>query len=268
MKIEYKKYNLAKEPVPLYSKNGHEIYWIGAATPTTLRNNIYLIRDGLEAMIVDCGSSDDFHDTLARIKQIMPVEYINRIFANHQDPDVTSGIIDWFKFNPKIELVTSPYINIFLEHYLSGINYKSFNVAKKKSMTLSSGAVLEFIPSPFMHSPGAVAIYDRQAKALFSGDIWAAISIEWSLVMSKDFNIYKENMDFFHKKYISSNKASRLFLSRLKDKQIDAILPQHGSIITGKENIKNALKYIKDLKCGVDLFPEVSDDELKFIEEM
>ena len=266
--IEYRKYDLAKEPVPLYLEGGHEIYWIGAATATTLRNNIYLIKDGVEAMIIDCGSSDDFENTLSRVEQITPIEYINRIFANHQDPDVTSGILDWLKLNPEMEVLTSPYINIFIEHYFGGMEYRYFNIEENKKLELSSGAVLEFIPSPFMHSAGAVTIYDHKAKALFSGDIWAAIAIEWDLVMRGDFQEHIEFMDYFHKKYISSNRASRAFLAKLKGKQIDAIFPQHGSIITGRERVKSALEYIRDLKCGVDFFPEIGDEELKFIEEM
>jgi len=268
MEIEYKKYNLAKEPVPLFNKDGHEIYWVGAATTTTLRNNIYLIKDGLECIIVDCGSRGDFKNLLSRIEQIAPVEYVTRIFANHQDPDVTSGVIDWLNLNPDIEIVTSPFINIFIEHYTTKKSYKYFNTQTNKKLTLSSGAVLEFIPSPFMHSPGAVTIYDHKAKVLFSGDIWAAIAIEWDLVMQGRFEEHIEYMDFFHKEYISSNKANRNFLIQLKDKPIDAIFPQHGSIITGKDNIKGALKYIKDLKCGLDFFKEISDKELDFIEKL
>jgi flavorubredoxin len=268
VKIKYKKEDLSKKPVLLFSEDKHEIYWIGAATNTTLRNNIYLIRDGLEAMIIDCGSGEDFKSTLSRVKKIIPVEYITRIFANHQDPDVTSGIKDWLELNPKIEVLASPFINIFIEHYLGNTEYKYFNVEEKKNLKLSSGAILEFIPSPFMHSPGAVAIYDHKARVLFSGDIWASIAIEWDLVMQGDFKDYIEFMDFFHKKYISSNKASKSFLAKLKDKKIDAIFPQHGSIITGRKNIKNALRYIRDLKCGIDFFEDVGDKELEFIEEI
>ncbi len=268
MKIDYKKYDLTKDAVLLFSEGGHEIYWIGTATNTTLRNNIYLIKDGVECMIIDCGSRGDFKNISSRIMQVAPLEYVNRIFANHQDPDVTSGIINWIKMNPKIEVVTSPFVNIFIEHYMEKMEYRYFNTEINKTMTLSSGAVLEFIPSPFMHSPGAVTIYDQRAKALFSGDIWAAIAIEWDLVMRDDFSNHIESMDMFHKRYISSNRASRNFLLKLKNREINAIFPQHGSIIADRKNIKEALKYIRDLKSGVDFFDEVSSEDLAFIDKL
>ena len=262
-----KKYNLIKDVVPLIEKKLHQIYWIGTTSQTALRNNIYLIKDRKDGIVIDCGSRANFQDTLDRIKQVMPISYVTKLFVNHQDPDVSSGIIDWINLNPNIEVITSPNINVLIQHYMIDKDYKFFNTEINKSLTLSSGAVLEFIPSPFMHSPGAVTIYDRETKTLFSGDIWAAISMEWDLILEKKFDEHIEYMDFFHKGYIASNKASRNFLIKFKDKEIDNIMPQHGSIIT-KENVKNAFNYIKNLKCGTDMFRDISDEELNFIDNM
>jgi len=43
-------------------------------------------------------------------------------------------------------------------------------------------------------------------------------------------------------------------------------MPQHGSIIT-QENVNNAFKYLKNLKCGIDYFRDISDEELDFMED-
>jgi len=127
--------------------------------------------------------------------------------------------------------------------------------------------VLEFIPSPFMHSPGSVAIYNRYTKTLFSGDIWAAISLEWKLILEDDFSEHIEHMDFFHQGYIASNKAARNFLINFKERDVSNIMPQHGSVIT-QENVNSAFVYLKNLKCGIDHFKEISDEELKFIDTL
>jgi len=134
-------------------------------------------------------------------------------------------------------------------------------------MTLGSGAVLEFIPSPFMHAPGAVSVYNSYTKTLFSGDVWAAISLEWKLILEDDFSEHQENMDLFHQGYIASNKAARNFLINFKEREVETIMPQHGSIIID-ENVSKAFKYIQNLKCGIDYFNEVSDDDLMFIEKI
>ena len=260
-----REYDLTKDAVLLIEKGHHKIYWVGTTSSQALRSNIYLIKDKKEGIIIDCGSRGEFQETLNRIKQIMPIAYVTKVFANHQDPDVTGAMVDWLELNPNIEIIASPNTHTLIKHYMAeGKEYKYFNTERNPSLTLDSGAVLEFIPSPFMHAPGAVAIYNRYTKTLFSGDIWAAISLEWKLILEDDFSEHIEHMDFFHQGYIASNKAARNFLINFKEREVNNIMPQHGSIIL-KENVNGAFSYLKNLKCGIDHFKDISDEELNFI---
>ncbi len=259
------KYDLTKEVVLLVDKGIHKIYWVGTTSEKALRSNIYLIIDSEEGIIIDCGARTEFQQTLNRVKQVLPPSKVTKIFANHQDPDVTASMIDWLELNPQITIITSPMINVLINHYIEdGKRYNFHNTEIEPTLKLKSGAVLEFIPSPFMHSPGAVTIYNQYTKTLFSGDIWSAISLEWNLVLDYEFEEHIDNMDMFHQGYISSNKACRYFLYLLKDKDIDHIMPQHGSIIT-QRNLNSAFKYIRDLKCGIDNFKDYSNEDLDFI---
>jgi len=261
-------YNFAKDAVLLIDKGLHKVYWIGTTAAKAFRSNIYLIKDMNEGIIIDCGSRDEFEETVSRIKQVMPISSITKIFANHQDPDVISAMVDWLDFNPNIEIITSPNTNMLIQHYMKDDKtYNYYNTQNNPSMTLGSGAVLDFIPSPFMHAPGAVTVYNRYTKTLFSGDIWAAISLEWKLILEDDFSEHQENMDLFHESYIASNKAARNFLINFKEREVESIMPQHGSIII-EDNVHKAFKYIQHLKCGIDYFKEVSDEELSFIKEI
>ena len=259
------KYDLTKEAVLLVDKGVHKIYWVGTTSQKALRSNIYLIIDNEEGIIIDCGARTEFKQTINRVKQVLPPSKVTKLFANHQDPDVTSAMIDWLELNPQITIIASPMTNILINHYVeNGKRYNFHNTEIEPILTLKSGAKLEFILSPFMHSPGAVGIYNHHTKTLFSGDIWSAISLEWKLILDYDFQEHIENMDMFHQGYISSNKACRYFLYQLKDKDIDHIMPQHGSIIT-KNNLNSAFRYIRDLKCGIDNFKDYSDEDLNFI---
>lgn len=264
MKNINKSYNFAKDAVLLIDKGEHQVYWVGTTAAKAFRSNIYLIKDKDEGMIIDCGSSDEFEETTKRIEQVMPLISITRIFINHQDPDVALAMVDWLDFNPHIEIVTSPFTNMLIQHYMTdGKRYHYYNIEDNPTLTLGSGAVLEFIPSPYMHSPGSMAVYNHHTKTLFSGDIWATISLEWKLILEDDFSEHCENMDLFHKASIVSNKVARNFLINLKGKEINTIMPQHGSVIID-ENVPKAFQYIQDLKCGSDYFKEISDDELNF----
>lgn len=258
-------YDFSKDAVLLIDKGQHKIYWVGTTTTKAFRSNIYLIKDRNEGIIIDCGSRAEFKETIKRVKQIIPLSYVKRIFANHQDPDVTAAMVDWLNINPNIEIIASPNTNTLIQHYMeNGTTYNYYNTESNPTLTLDSGAILEFIPSPFMHSPGAVAIYDVSTKTLFSGDIWATISLEWKLILEDDFSEHQEYMDYFHKSYISSNKAVRNFLINFKDREVAHIMPQHGSVMI-EENVKRAFNYLKHLKCGLDYFQDISDEELDFI---
>ena len=260
--------NFAKDAVLLIDKGNHQVYWVGTTAAKAFRSNIYLIKDMNEGIIIDCGSRDEFVETVSRIKQVMPLSHITKIFANHQDPDVTSAMVDWLDLNPNIEIITSPNTNMLIQHYMSDDKtYRYYNTENNPSMTLGSGAVLDFVPSPFMHAPGAVSVYNRYTKTLFSGDVWAAISLEWKLILEDEFSEHQEHMDLFHKSYIASNKAARNFLINFKEREVESIMPQHGSIII-EDNVPKAFKYIQNLKCGIDYFNEVSDEELSFIKEV
>jgi len=86
---------------------------------------------------------------------------------------------------------------------------------------------------------------------MFSGDIWAALDIDWSLIV-KDFDAHADKMDLFHKDYMASNIAARGFVESIENLTINAIFPQHGSIISG-DYVVPALDYLRNLKCGTDI---------------
>jgi len=56
---------------------------------------------------------------------------------------------------------------------------------------------------------------------------------------------------------MASRKAARGFVNQIKDLEIDAILPQHGSIIPA-EFVLMALNYLTHLNCGLDIiYPDL-----------
>jgi flavorubredoxin len=114
-------------------------------------------------------------------------------------------------------------------------------------LELGDGSTLIFLTAPFLHFPDAFVTYDSKSKLLFSGDIFAAIQQKWELIVS-DFEKHKTEMMYFHVYYMASNKALKYFVNKIKPFPIDAIVPQHGSIIP-KEFVKDALEFLENLKC-------------------
>jgi flavorubredoxin len=237
-------------PTCLFADQGHAIYWLGITEETAFRCNAYLIRDGAEALLVDPGSRNFFPYLSARVSQIMAPSEITGIVLCHQDPDVAGSMVEWLTLNPACRIFSSPRTHVLLPHYGGG-RYQAYDVVEQPRYLLPGGGHLQFIEAPFLHSPGAFATYDAQARYLFSGDIWAALDLDWSLT-TRSFQEHVSKMDLFHMDYMASNQAARGFVQRLAGLRIEAILPQHGSLL-GPRHVEPALDYLRNLQCGVDI---------------
>jgi len=246
------------KPILLFSENDYKIYWLGLNQDSAFRVNVYLVQSGDEAIIIDPGNRNFFEPIKQEVIDIIGDvnKVIGAVFC-HQDPDVAASIVDWLEIRPDMKVITSPRTNVLIPFYGIKGEYDFFDITKS-NFTFSNGRILEFIESPFLHFPGAFSTYCPTSKFLFSGDIFAALDIEWSLIV-EDFETHKMAMDLFSKDYFASNIATRGYAMKLENVDIEAVLPQHGSILP-KKFVPQAIDYLKDLQCGLDLiYPYLKD---------
>ena len=238
-------------PLLLLQNGDHRVFWLGIQDETAFRCNVYLIVDGQRVILVDPGNRSYFPVVSEALRCTVGKDLpVTDIILCHQDPDVAASMVDWLEVNPTIHILTSPRTHVLLPHY--GIkNYAYYDICEQPVLALPSGARLRFIEAPFLHFSGAFTTYDTATHALFSGDIWAALDLEWQLIVD-DFDAHIAKMDLFHLDYMACNLAARGFVRNLRGLDIQTILPQHGSII-GSEHVPHALDYLKNLQCGVDL---------------
>ena len=246
------------KPTPLFHDDQHAVYWLGIPEDSAFRCNTYMIVDGQEAIIVDPGGHNSFDFIKKRVTQVVPLEKVTALIVCHQDPDVAASMTDWLAIDPNIKIITSVRTNILLPHYGKS-DYTFFNINEDPIWFFPSGRQLRFIESPFLHFPGAFTTYDKISGFLFSGDIWASIDMDWRLVV-EDFNQHELKLSLFHIDYMASNIATRGYVDRLRHLELNAILPQHGSIIPRK-HVQKALEYLRELKCGLDLiYPDLKQN--------
>lgn len=246
--------NHYEQPTLLFQEDQHAVYWLGIPEYSAFRCNAYLITDGDEALIVDPGGKKDFGFIRRRVEQILPPDHVTGMILCHQDPDVAGSMTDWLDVRSDMKVITSTRTNILVSHY-GKEDYQFFNITESNLYTFSSGRNIRFVEAPFLHFPGAFATFDETSGFLFSGDIWAAIDMDWKLVV-EDFHKHEFKMNLFHLDYMSSNVAARGFLDRLKGMEVNAILPQHGSVIP-KPLVEDAFRYLYNLRCGLDiLYPD------------
>jgi flavorubredoxin len=172
------------------------------------------------------------------------------LVISHQDPDIAGGLPEWLDYLQNTLIISSSRAHVLLDYYTHK-NYRFHDVSKSPRLEFPSGNYIEFVSSPFMHFPNAFTSYDSKSKFLFSSDVWAAVDINWRLVIN-DFNYHQLKLDLFNTDYMACNRATRNFIKRLDGYTIDAICPQHGSIIP-KQFVSDALSYMSELECGLDL---------------
>ncbi|MCE1157588.1 MAG: response regulator [Spirochaetia bacterium] len=227
---------------------GGGFFWVGNSLLTeNLICNPYLLVEGGEGILFDPGSTLDAKDVMASVASILPLDKIRYVVLHHQDPDLAAALPYMEAADMKFTIVTHWRTWSLLRFY--GITSPVYLVDEHGyALRLSSGRTLQFIPTPYLHFPGAIATYDRQSKFLLSSDLFGAFSERWSLYADDG---YREAMKRFHEHYMPSNEILRPTMDLISCLELEAILPQHGSII--KENIPSYIDTLKNLECGLAL---------------
>lgn len=248
-------------PVTLHD-GPHAVYWVGSQEDTPFRCNAYLMVDGDARVLIDPGSSrHHFAQVRDRVARITPPESITHIIVHHQDPDLCDSLPDWFALNPDITLVATPRTRVLLPYYglPEQVRWLDASPNDTTCLELEHGA-LWFITSPFLHFPEAMTTFDEATGFLFSSDIGAAVEHDWQLVAT-DWDRHWRGMVPFHIFYMASNRALRGYVDKIRPFPIQAMLPQHGSILAGPDMVKRALDALAELPCGIDLLYPASNLE-------
>jgi len=252
------------------------IYWVGFADEHAgFHCNPYLIVDNDEAVIIDSGGRNDFSTVMLKIMRTgTNPGIIKRMIYQHYDPDLCGNIphVEAMIGNDDLKLISHRENNVFIKYYsvkapLQCIEEIGYN------FTFSSGRRLEFIHTPYCHSPGSFMTYDTKSKVLFSSDIFGAYDSNWSFYTHidgkclecetatdcefKDTKCQVTGMVAFHKCIMPSLNALGYALGQVKEREISLIAPQHGSILDTEVSRKVAMKRLSELKkVGFDCFIE------------
>ncbi len=244
----------------LFDDGEHKFIWLG--TDPADRKGIvqtlqYLIVDKNRGWLLDPGGVHLFSQVVASASRYISLDRIEGIFFSHQDPDVSSGIALWLGVTSAKVYISSLWTR-FIPHF--GLVDQSRITAIEdsgKALTLGSGARLSFVPTHFMHSPGAWSLFDERAKILFSADVGAAVFPDGAeTLFIDDFAAALPYTEGFHKRYMASNSVVRRWTDIVRRLDPQMIAPQHGGIYRGRA-VGDFLTWLSSLRCGVDLLDEL-----------
>jgi flavorubredoxin len=245
--------------IKLYESPDHLFVFLNESKSTAengIHSNQFLIKHHKNFVLLDPGGFNVMPHVLAEILRYTTIEELTSIVLSHQDPDVLGGIVSWLAFSnalvylPEIWKRFVPHCGITKEiHRFHGIPDKGME------HDLGNNCKLQFIPAHFLHSEGNITVYDPVSKILFTADIGAATSMVGDNPFVEDFDKHLPHIEAFHKRYMCSNKAIKIWLNNIAKLEIDMLAPQHGRIYKGK-TVHQFLNWFGTLRCGIDLLDE------------
>jgi flavorubredoxin len=237
----------------LFESDTHKnIMFSDLSTGTMVQANQHIIVNNEEGIILDPGGHKVYTSLMAELSGVLPISGLKYIFFSHQDPDIIAATNGWLMVTDADAYLSGLWMR-FITHF--GVDEMVVNRIKPipdEGMILTLGdTTLKFIAAHFLHSSGNFQVYDPTSKILYSGDLGASLGQEYEIV--DNFEDHIQYMEGFHKRYIPSTKALKMWANTARSLDIDIIAPQHGAVFPNKETVNQFIDWIDGLTCGVDL---------------
>ena len=222
-------------------------------------NQFAIIHNG-EGMLLDPGGNLTYKHLIAEMADFFLPSHTRYIFASHQDPDIIASANGWLLITDAQIIIAQEWTR-FLPHFcVKGATEGRLIAIPPRGMQIElGGSPLEIVPAHYLHTVGFFQIYDPVSKILFSGDIGASLvsgAAAASPVTDFDRHLHDAHMLAFHRRYMSNNKACRLWAQMVRRMDVEWIVPQHGSSFRGKAMVGRFLDWFETLECGTDLVGE------------
>lgn len=251
---------MRREPIVLFDNGTHKcLCFDDLVSGEGVQTNQFLIVDHEQYLLLDPGGDLTYTPLSLELSKLFSLQDLDYIFASHQDPDIIAALDKWL-LHTRAKVVCSKLWARFLPHltanYLAvshGIStYDRIIAVPDRGQSLLLGrSQLKLLPAHFLHSVGNFQIYDPVSRILFSGDMGASLVDDASPV--QDFSAHLPHMEGFHRRYMASNKACRLWAAMVRGLDLEMIVPQHGRPFVGRPMIDAFLNWIEQLECGLDL---------------
>ena len=223
--------------------------------------NQFLIQHGGQSALLDPGGALLYNPLILALAQYTKPTGIDYILCSHQDPDIIGSVDKWLLYS-EATIVCSELWGRFVPHgvpgYLKNAGRERYKLIPDRGGYVELGSArINLLPAHFMHSVGNFSFWDERSRILFSGDVGASMiaSGEPYRFIESGFAGHKPRMEGFHRRYMGSNRVTRLWVSMVRELGAEMIVPQHGLPMRG-EAMQDFLAWLDNLECGIDLLSQ------------
>jgi flavorubredoxin len=248
--------------ITLYDQDGHTCLMFSDLVEEehgeVVQTNQFLIVDHGHGALLDPGGQMTYGELYLAINRYFPPKQLDYVLASHADPDIVASVGRWLTGSDCRVLISSVWAR-FLPHFCQAGKTAGRIVTipdPGAHIPLGRGALIA-VPAHFLHSEGNFQFYDPISKILFSGDLGAAMTgADVASTTVTDFDAHALRMLPFHQRYMSGNRACRMWAAMARTLEIDWIVPQHGPSFRGKAMVARFIDWIEGLPCGLDLLTQ------------
>lgn len=244
-------------PIDLFHQGSHRVVAFNDLVrgDDGVQANQFLIQHGDKSMLLDPGGALLYTPLSLALSRYVQLKQLNYIFASHQDPDVIGSADRWLTYTPA-KIICSKLWGRFVPHsvphYMETGADRYLLLPDEGAEIVFGDTALKCLPSHFLHSVGNFCVYDPISKILFSGDVGSSMVTDEPYAAVSNFRDHVRKMEGFHRRYMASNKACRVWTQMVRQLDITMVVPQHGLPMTG-DAIPAFLDWMEELRCGVDL---------------
>lgn len=238
--------------ISLFKSDSHcNVMFNDLATGAMVQSNQHIIVHDHEGILLDPGGHKVYSRLLSEMTAALPVSELKHIFFSHQDPDIVAAANGWLMVTDAEAHLSEVWMR-FIPHFgVDKLVMERIKPIPDSGLTLRLGGVeLKILPAHFLHSAGNFQIYDPVSKILYSGDLGASLGQTYDFV--EDFDAHVELMEGFHKRYMPTAKALKMWVNMVRTLDIEIIAPQHGAVLGNRELVSQFIDWVDGLTCGVD----------------
>lgn len=210
--------------------------------------NAYLIQGKEKTALVETVHHNFFDYYLENIREILPLEKIDYLIMNHNEPDHSGSIEKLLALNPHIELVVSQAGSIYLKNIVHSPNLQ-FRIVKEGDTLDLGGKTLTFISAPFLHWPDSIFSYLAQDKLLFCCDFLGAHYCEpqmWDTKITYMRPYLQSLRGYYDAIFGPFAPHVRTGLNKIKDLDIEYVCTGHGPVLTKKGMLPKVIELYKE----------------------
>ncbi len=219
-----------------------EIFDIVMATEFGTTYNSYLIKGTDKIALIDTVKKEFTDEFLANIAEVTPLDKIDYLIVNHNEPDHSGAITTVLERNPNIKIYCSAAGLPFVRNV---INREADLTGLKDNATLElGGKTLTFVTMPYMHWPDTLMEFLAEDGILFSNDGFAAHYCGDSIYADEIDGDVDHEVDYYFDSIMRPFTGFiRKNLTKLEPFDIKTIAPSHGPLFR-----KDPLTHIDNYK--------------------